>query len=75
VYYFNKNGPYCTTCWGKEKIMIRLKRGMREFISLTGHKYICPSCDSRHIGETNDIKNAIPMQGAKTEYDPFKDLE
>ena len=46
----NDDGPFCTTCWDKDLKKIRLKEEIVDFQELTGSKYICPVCNTRHKG-------------------------
>lgn len=50
VYMAGEDGPFCTTCWDTKKLRVRLKEEIRDFQRITGHKYVCPSCKSRHKG-------------------------
>ena len=51
VYMKNDEGPFCTTCWDSNSKQIRLKEEMPDFQTITGHKYICPVCDTGHKGK------------------------
>lgn len=51
VYISGNDGPFCTACWDSQSKRIRLKEEIKDFQDITGHKYICPICQSRHKGE------------------------
>lgn len=53
VYMSGNNGPFCTTCWDVRSKQVRLKEEVRDFQEITGHKYVCPICETRHKGEKN----------------------
>lgn len=50
--YLSKDGdgPFCTTCWDSDNKRIRLKEEMTDFQMITGHKWTCPKCKTRHKG-------------------------
>ena len=50
VYMKGTDGPFCTTCWDKDNSKIRLKEETKDFQGITGQKYICPVCRTRHLG-------------------------